>query len=83
LLHASRYPQLTANTGNIALLGLSGELGLIDPTLAAGAADAYRVMRKLQHQVRLQGQENARVEPAVAAAHADVVVQLWRSCFDT
>jgi glutamate-ammonia-ligase adenylyltransferase len=81
LLHASRYPQLTANTGNIALLGLSGELGLIDPTLAAGAADAYRVMRKLQHQVRLQGQENARVEPALVAPHAELVIRLWHSCF--
>jgi glutamate-ammonia-ligase adenylyltransferase len=81
LLHASRYPQLTANTGNIALLGLSGELGLIDPALAAGAADAYRVMRKLQHQVRLQGQENARVEPVLVAPHAQVVIQLWHSCF--
>jgi glutamate-ammonia-ligase adenylyltransferase len=82
LLHASRYPQLTANTGNIALLGLSGELGLIDPALAAGAADAYRVMRKLQHQVRLQGQENARVEPVLVAPHAEVVIRLWHSCFD-
>jgi glutamate-ammonia-ligase adenylyltransferase len=72
---------LTANTGNIALLGLSGELGLIDPTLAAGAADAYRVMRKLQHQVRLQGQENARVEPALVAPHAELVIRLWHSCF--
>jgi glutamate-ammonia-ligase adenylyltransferase len=81
LLHASRYPQLTANTGNIALLGLSGELGLIDPTLAAGAAGAYRVMRKLQHQVRLQGQENARVEPALVAPHAELVIRLWHSCF--
>jgi glutamate-ammonia-ligase adenylyltransferase len=38
-------------------------------------------MRKLQHQVRLQGQEQARVDPALVAAHADVVVRLWRACF--
>lgn len=81
LRHSCDHPQLTANKGNIALLRMCGELGLIDPTLAQGAADAYRVMRRLQHQVRLQGQEQARVDPALVASHADVVVRLWRACF--
>jgi len=81
LRHAAAYPQLTANSGNIALLKLCGELGLIDPALAQGAADAYRALRRLQHQVRLQGQDNARVDPALVAAHADVVMRLWRACF--
>jgi glutamate-ammonia-ligase adenylyltransferase len=82
LRHACQYPQLTANTGNIALLKLCGELGLIDPVLAAAVGDAYRAMRKLQHQVRLQGQDNARVEPALVAAHADNVVKLWNAIFE-
>jgi glutamate-ammonia-ligase adenylyltransferase len=81
LRHACAHPQLTANKGNIALLHMCGELGLIDPALAQGAADAYRLMRKLQHQVRLQGQEQARVEPALVAAHAGTVMRLWRACF--
>jgi len=81
LRHAYQHPQLTANKGNIALLRMCGELGLIDPALAKGAADAYRLMRKLQHQVRLQGQDNARVDPALVASHADTVIQLWHACF--
>ena len=81
LRHAARYPRLTANVGNIALLRLCGELGLIDAGLAAGAGDAYRTMRRLQHQVRLQGQDNARVDHALVAAHADTVVRLWRAGF--
>jgi [glutamine synthetase] adenylyltransferase / [glutamine synthetase]-adenylyl-L-tyrosine phosphorylase len=81
LRHSFLHPQLTANVGNIALLRMCGELGLIDSTLAKGAADAYRVMRRLQHQVRLQGQEQARVEPALVTAHAEVVMRLWRACF--
>jgi len=81
LRHAARYPQLTANRGNIALLRLCGELGLIDAGLAAGAADAYRTLRRLQHQVRLQGQDNARVDPALVTGHAAVVVRLWQACF--
>jgi glutamate-ammonia-ligase adenylyltransferase len=82
LRHACKYPQLTANSGNIALLRLCGELGLIDAALAAAVGDAYRAMRKLQHQVRLQGQDNARVEPALVAAHAANVVRLWKAIFD-
>jgi glutamate-ammonia-ligase adenylyltransferase len=81
LRHAAHYPQLTANAGNIALLRMCGALGLIDMDLAEGAAGAYRMLRRLQHQVRLQGQENARVEPALVASHAEVVVRLWNACF--
>jgi len=81
LRHAHDYPQLTANSGNIALLKTCGELKLIDPAQAGAVADAYRAMRKLQHQVRLQGQDNARVEPALVAKHAEAVRALWLGLF--
>jgi glutamate-ammonia-ligase adenylyltransferase len=64
LQHAAAYPELTANFGNIALLRMCGELGLIDAGLAARVADAYRQYRKLQHQLRLQGQDLARIDPS-------------------
>jgi len=80
LLHSATYPQLTANVGNIALLRLCSQLGLIDPVLAEGSADAYRTMRRLQHQVRLQGQDNASVDPALVAGHAASVTRLWQAC---
>ena len=71
LRHAHAYPQLCANIGNIGLLKLCGELQLIDAHLGEQVANAYRLMRKLQHQCRLQGMDKARValeqvEPAVA-----------------
>jgi glutamate-ammonia-ligase adenylyltransferase len=81
LRHAAEHPGLTANAGNIALLRMAGELGLIDAALAGAVADAYRELRRLQHQVRLQGQENARVEPGQVADHAANVVRLWQACF--
>jgi len=81
LQHAAAYPQLTANVGNIALLKLCGELGLIDAGLAASVGDAYRQLRKLQHQLRLQGQDLARIDPALVAGHAAQVSALWRSIF--
>lgn len=81
LRHAHTYPQLTANAGNIALLHLCGELGLIDATLGSQVAAAYRAMRKLQHSVRLQGHDKTRVEPAQVGAHPDSVLRLWHACF--
>jgi glutamate-ammonia-ligase adenylyltransferase len=81
LQHAARYPQLTANSGNIALLRLCGELGLIDAALAAQVGDAYRALRKLQHRMRLQGQDLARVEPAEVEPHAGHVRRLWQAIF--
>jgi [glutamine synthetase] adenylyltransferase / [glutamine synthetase]-adenylyl-L-tyrosine phosphorylase len=79
LLHAQRYPQLTADIGNIALLKLCGELGLIDTALAGDVADAYRAFRKMQHQIRLQGSDRARVEPERVAGQKERVVQLWEA----
>lgn len=82
LRHAAQYGQLTANAGNIALLRMAGELGLIDAALGLAVGDAYRAMRRLQHQLRLQGQDNARIDPAQVAAHSAQVVTLWRAMFD-
>jgi glutamate-ammonia-ligase adenylyltransferase len=82
LRHAAQYGQLTANAGNIALLRMAGELGLIDGALGLAVGDAYRAMRRLQHQLRLQGQDNARIDPAQVAAHSVHVVTLWRAMFD-
>jgi [glutamine synthetase] adenylyltransferase / [glutamine synthetase]-adenylyl-L-tyrosine phosphorylase len=83
LLHASHYPQLTADIGNIALLKLCGELGLIDQTLAGQVADAYRMFRKLQHQIRLQGNDRARVDMERVAQQAAQVQALWVATLKT
>ena len=82
LQYAATYQELTGNIGNIALLKLAGQLGLVDAELAGAVADAYRDMRKWQHQLRLQGQEQSRTEPARVAAHAANVVRLWASVFE-
>jgi glutamate-ammonia-ligase adenylyltransferase len=81
LRHAAAYPQLTANAGNIALLRMCGELGLIDAALARSVGDAYRALRRRQHQLRLQGRDNARVDPLQVQRHAENVVKLWRAIF--
>ena len=70
--------QLTADIGNIALLKLCGELGLIDVTLAGDVAHAYRSFRKMQHEIRLQGHDRARVAMERVARDAENVRRLWK-----
>ncbi|WP_076592042.1 bifunctional [glutamate--ammonia ligase]-adenylyl-L-tyrosine phosphorylase/[glutamate--ammonia-ligase] adenylyltransferase [Herminiimonas arsenitoxidans] len=81
LRDSAQHAGLTGDIGNIALLKLCGELGLIDTTLAGKVADAYRVFRKLQHQVRLQGAERARVDQERVAKEIAAVTALWDAIF--
>ncbi|MCC7136339.1 MAG: bifunctional [glutamate--ammonia ligase]-adenylyl-L-tyrosine phosphorylase/[glutamate--ammonia-ligase] adenylyltransferase [Nitrosomonas sp.] len=53
--YAHQHPQLTGNIGNIALLKLAGELGLIPIDMANTVLTTYREFRRLQHQLRLNG----------------------------
>ncbi len=81
LAHAHDHPGLTRNLGNIALLGIAGELALIPSALGAAATDAYREFRRLQHQVRLTGAPHARVEPAPQEGRRGAVSALWARLF--
>jgi len=81
LLHSKAHAELTRNSGNIALLRTAGELGLIDPRLAVEAGDAYRLFRARQHQLRLDGHAQARVEPLSVAAQTGSVRALWQAVF--
>jgi glutamate-ammonia-ligase adenylyltransferase len=78
LAHAHRFASLTRNLGNIALLGMAGELGLIGGDLAARCQTAYREFRRLQHALRLNGAKYARVPPQQVAEHVAAVRELWR-----
>jgi glutamate-ammonia-ligase adenylyltransferase len=81
LAHAHAQPRLLGNLGNIALLRIAGELGLVDVRLAGEAGDAYRRFRKLQHELRLNNAEFARVPAESVATEAAAVRALWRTVF--
>ncbi|WP_343659123.1 bifunctional [glutamate--ammonia ligase]-adenylyl-L-tyrosine phosphorylase/[glutamate--ammonia-ligase] adenylyltransferase [Ralstonia sp.] len=81
LLHSAAHAELTLNKGNIALLRMAGELGLIDATAAAQVADAYRDFRARQHKLRLDGQPAARVPVDTCAHEAAHVRALWEQVF--
>ncbi|MFZ6817602.1 bifunctional [glutamate--ammonia ligase]-adenylyl-L-tyrosine phosphorylase/[glutamate--ammonia-ligase] adenylyltransferase [Undibacterium sp. Ji22W] len=83
LRHSHDYPELTGNIGNIALLKLCGNLGLIDTDLANETANSYRLLRKYQHNIRLQGEERARVHIDKIAAAVGCSEALWDSLFKT
>ncbi|MGB4467355.1 MAG: bifunctional [glutamate--ammonia ligase]-adenylyl-L-tyrosine phosphorylase/[glutamate--ammonia-ligase] adenylyltransferase [Azovibrio sp.] len=79
--HAHRYPQLTANLGNIALLKMAAELGLIPADLAEGARNAYREYRRLQHINRLNDAPKSRLPRALLEPHIEGVRRLWQTLF--
>ncbi len=79
--HAHGHTALTRNAGNIALLGIAADAGLVDATLAGSVAAAYREFRRVQHAQRMAGASQVRVDPLPhAAARADVE-SLWASVF--
>ncbi len=79
LAHAAAHPELTANSGNLALLTLAGKLGLIDAQLAEEICGIYRTLRTLQHKMRLNSSAPCRVD----AGEIDTrpVTMLWQQLF--
>ena len=77
LAHAHRCPELTGNLGNIALLKIAAELGLIPLATAMTVRDGYREYRRLQHAQRLNGAQYARAEHAPLKAYIAATLELW------
>jgi glutamate-ammonia-ligase adenylyltransferase len=81
LAHAHRYAQLTGNLGNIALLKMAGELGLIPLATAMTVRDGYREYRKRQHAERLNGAQYARVAHGPLKTYIEATLDLWNIVF--
>ncbi|HEX5094204.1 MAG TPA: bifunctional [glutamate--ammonia ligase]-adenylyl-L-tyrosine phosphorylase/[glutamate--ammonia-ligase] adenylyltransferase [Burkholderiales bacterium] len=81
LAHARACPDLARNLGNIALLGMAAEHGLVPEALAGRCRDAYRAYRRLQHGLRLNGAQFARVPRERAEPYARAVRELWALLF--
>ena len=81
LAHAEKYPQLSGNWGNIALLKIAAELGLIEQAEAEPVREAYRHYRRLQHAKRLNSeQQNNHSQPSLLP-HINAVRTLWDATF--
>ncbi len=79
LAHAPLHPQLAANIGNLALLKLAGELGLIPADVAEQSRELYRALRQTQHRMRLNNLTPCRIEPGEIDSTACRV--LWDRLF--
>ena len=79
--HAHRHHTLTGNLGNIALLRMAAELGLIPPDQAEAAGDAYREYRRLQHAKRLSANPKALVDRERIGKQIAAVNALWKTVF--
>ena len=79
--HAHQHQRLTGNLGNIALLRIAAELGLIPADQATAAGDAYREFRRLQHIKRLSANRRGLVDRDGIARHIAAVSMLWQTVF--
>jgi glutamate-ammonia-ligase adenylyltransferase len=79
LAHSHAHAELLDNAGNIALLGRAAQAGLIASNQAQAAADAYRRYRQLQHTLRLNDAQYARVPRETVSADIAMVSALWEA----
>jgi [glutamine synthetase] adenylyltransferase / [glutamine synthetase]-adenylyl-L-tyrosine phosphorylase len=80
LAYAYQHPQLTANIGNLALLKLAGELGLIPVDIAEQNRSLYRTLRQTQHRMRLNNLSPCRIEQGEIETAAGR--KLWKMLFE-
>ena len=78
--HGGPHPELLDNVGNIALLIRAEEVGLLPAGVGQSAADAYRELRRVQHQARLD-EMPTQVEASEMAAESLAILALWRAVF--
>jgi glutamate-ammonia-ligase adenylyltransferase len=79
--YSHQHASLTGNLGNIALLRMAGELGLIDPQQAEAAGNAYREYRRRQHARRLSANPKAPIPREEVEKHIAAVRRLWVAVF--
>lgn len=81
LNYSRKHPSLLGNLGNIALLGIAAQAQLIPTDLAHETAQAYRLFRREQHALRLEGAEKARIDPKRLMSERVSVQKLWDRVF--
>jgi glutamate-ammonia-ligase adenylyltransferase len=84
LAYAHKHAELIGNLGNITLLRIAGDVGLISHEAAQSVGNTYRLLRAHQHRLRLDGAEKTRInlenEPELIAARS-VVQAFWLEIF--
>jgi glutamate-ammonia-ligase adenylyltransferase len=77
---AAQHRELVDNVGNIALLQRAEAAGLLPAGVGQNAAAAYRELRRVQHQARLN-EEPTQVTLPVLQGEREAVLALWTAVF--
>ncbi len=77
LAHSAAHPELTANSGNLALLETAARLQLIDAGISSSIRELYRELRRVQHSMRLNNQTPCRIEQG--RFDSAPVLSLWKN----
>jgi len=80
LARGATHPPLLDNAGNIALLQRAEAHGLLPAGVGQAAADAYRELRRAQHQARLD-EKPTQFAPELLALPRQAVLALWQAVF--
>ena len=80
LSQSAAHPELIPNVGNIALLQRAQDCGLLPDGVGQAAADAYRNLRRAQHEARLN-ERPTHVPAEQMALERNAVLALWRAVF--
>ena len=80
LSESTRHPELVDNVGNIALLQRAEHACLLAPGVGQHAADAYRELRRVQHQARLN-EEPTEVSSNQLQVERDAIQTLVTAVF--
>ncbi|WP_341916178.1 bifunctional [glutamate--ammonia ligase]-adenylyl-L-tyrosine phosphorylase/[glutamate--ammonia-ligase] adenylyltransferase [Polaromonas sp. YR568] len=82
LSQSRSHPELADNVGNIALLQRAEAAGLLPAGQGQAAARAYRALRRVQHQARLN-EEPTQVVPSVLQAEREAILAVWHTVFES
>ena len=81
LSQSAHHPELIGNVGNIALLQRAEAARLLPANVGQSAASAYRQLRRIQHQSRLD--EGSGCVPVASVENLrDAVLTLWAAVFE-
>ena len=80
LAHSAAHTELQDNAGNIALLQRAEGASLLPEGVGRAAADAYRDLRRAQHEARLD-ERATQFDPADFVLPREAVLTLWRTVF--
>jgi glutamate-ammonia-ligase adenylyltransferase len=76
LMYSSSFIELQRNLGNISLLQIAEQMGLLPVGAGVGAANAYRHLRQYQHTARLD-EAPTQVDPALVESEAAAIRRVW------